>query len=276
MALFEINKTTCNRDGLCAAVCPAKIIEFSPGNIPVPVSDAMELCISCGHCVAVCPTGSLTHIRMAPEQCPEIHPEYQLSPAYCEHFLRSRRSIRVYRDKPVPRSELRRLIEIASYAPSGHNLQSRQWRVIDNRDQLHRLSGIVIDWMRWMMENQPDIASMLHMDRTVHGWEAGLDVILRGAPALIVAHAKKNDRTAPNACVIALAYLELFAVSLGMGTCWAGYFQAASLGFPPLIQALALPANHQCYGAVMVGYPKFSYRRMPLRNPPAVTWWDEP
>jgi nitroreductase len=118
------------------------------------------------------------------------------------------------------------------------------------------------------------IAADLHMDRVVHRWEAGTDVILRGAPALIVAHADKTDRTAPAACSIALAYLELAAVSMGLGTCWAGYFWAASLSFPPLINALALPEGHQSYGAMMVGYSKYTYKRLPLRNPPAISWWN--
>jgi hypothetical protein len=27
-----------------------------------------------------------------------------------------------------------------------------------------------------------------------------------------------------------------------------------------------------CYAAAMVGYPKYKYHRMPLRNAPQVTW----
>ena len=61
MDLFTINQEMCNKDGICAAICPAVIIEFKDGEYPRPVVDADELCIRCGHCVAVCPTGSLTH-----------------------------------------------------------------------------------------------------------------------------------------------------------------------------------------------------------------------
>ncbi|MFZ3048303.1 MAG: nitroreductase family protein [Desulfatirhabdiaceae bacterium] len=275
MSLFSVNEKTCNQDGLCAAVCPMGIIDFERGAFPVPGADAENLCIACGHCVAVCPTASLSHRNMAPEKCPPVRTGFQLTPEQCEHFLRSRRSIRAYRDKPVSRTELTRLIEIASHAPSGHNSQSPRWRVIDSAMQIRKLAGIVIDWMRWMAEKQPMIAADLHMDRAVHRWEAGTDVILRGAPALIVAHADKTDRTAPAACSIALAYLELAAVSMGLGTCWAGYFWAASLSFPPLINALALPEGHQSYGAMMVGYSKFAYKRLPLRHSPDISWWNE-
>jgi len=35
---------------------------------------------------------------------------------------------------------------------------------------------------------------------------------------------------------------------------------------------MGLPAEHRAYGAMMVGYPKFKYPRIPQRNPPRVVW----
>ncbi|WP_319524027.1 nitroreductase family protein [uncultured Desulfosarcina sp.] len=275
MALLTIDESTCNRDGICAAVCPTGTIDFSKGEVPRLVNDAREYCIACGHCVAVCPTASISHEKMSPDQCPPIRPELRLTAEQCEQFLRSRRSIRRYKDEPVDRSKIQKIIEIASHAPSGHNSQSAQWRVIDNRDRIEMLAATVIEWMRWMMDNQPEVAAVLHMARAVERWEAGDDVILRGAPALVVAHAPKNDFAAPPACTIALAYMELAAVPMGLGACWAGYFWAASQGFPAMVKALDLPSGHRCYGALMVGYPRFTYQRLPLRRQPVVSWWDE-
>ncbi len=275
MALLTVDENTCNRDGICAAVCPMGIIDFTKGQLPKASADAADLCIACGHCVAVCPTASISHVKMAAPDCPPVQKDFQLSARQCEHFLRSRRSIRTYRDKPVPREKITRLIKVASHSPSGHNAQSPLWRVIDSAAQVKKLAGTVIDWMCWMVENQPDIAADLHMARAIHRWEAGRDVILRGAPAVVVAHAQKMDRTAPAACTIALATMELAAVSMGLGTCWAGYFWAASLSFPPTVKALALPEGHQSFGALMLGYPRFAYHRLPLRKPPVISWWDE-
>lgn len=275
MAQLIIDEKTCNRDGICAAVCPAGIIEYTKGEPPTPSRDAAELCIACGHCVAVCPTASISLDQMAVQACPPVRKAFQLSAEHCEHFLRSRRSIRAYRETPVSRQDLVRLITVASHAPSGHNSQSPRWRVIDDGAQISQLSGIVADWMRRMIVDQPELAASLHMKRVVRRWEAGKDPILRGAPALVVAHAPKLERTAPAACTIALAYMELAAVSMGLGTCWAGYLWAASASFSPLAKALALPQDHQCYGALMVGYPRYRYQRLPLRNPPVISWWDE-
>lgn len=275
MALLTVDEKTCNRDGICAAVCPMGIIDFSKGQLPAAFADAEDLCIACGHCVAVCPTASISHAKMTAQQCPPVQEDFHLSDEQCEHFIRSRRSIRTYKDQPVSRDTLTRLITVASHSPSGHNSQSPQWRVIDDVLQVRNMAGLVIDWMRWMIDNQAELAASLNMARAIRRWEAGSDVILRGAPAVIVAHADKNDRTAPAACTIALAYMELAAMSMGLGTCWAGYFWAASQGFPPVVDALALPEGHQAFGALMVGYPRFAYQRLPLRNSPVISWWDE-
>ena len=77
---------------------------------------------------------------------------------------------------------------------------------------------------------------------------------------------------AASACTIALMYLELVATSLGLGCCWAGYFNAAANTFPPMLEALPLPSGHQSFGAMMVGYPKIKYHRVPVRKSPPILW----
>ncbi len=209
---------------------------------------------------------------MSMEKCPPIQKELHLSTAQCEQFLRARRSIRIYKEQSVPKDKLLKLIELARYAPTGHNSMSVEWLVLGNRDELKHLAGITVEWMRWMLDNMFEIASSLHMDRTIRRWEEGKDVILRDAPVVIVAHAAKDDLMAPTSSTIALSYLELAATSMGLGCCWAGYFHAAATTFHPMMEALPLPEGHQCMGSMMVGYPKFSYHRLPTRKPPKITW----
>jgi nitroreductase/NAD-dependent dihydropyrimidine dehydrogenase PreA subunit len=272
MALFEVNQQTCKQDGICAAVCPAGLIDFQKGGYPKPILDAEKFCIRCGHCVAVCPEGSFFHSEMPYEKFPPVQKEFLLNGKHCEHFLRNRRSIRVYKDKPVLRDDIAKLIETARYAPSGHNSQCVEWLVLDNKDELIKLSGIVADWMRFMLSNMPKIALSMHMDKALKRWEDGKDVFLRNAPSLIIAHAEKENRLAPAACTIALSYLELAATSMNLGCCWAGYFFGAATTFPAMMEALSIPKGHVCFGSMMLGYPKFSYKRLPMRKSPVITW----
>jgi nitroreductase/NAD-dependent dihydropyrimidine dehydrogenase PreA subunit len=272
MRLLEVDENSCNRDGICAAVCPMELIELKKGGFPAPTDDAEDLCIRCGHCVAACPTGSLLHREMPAADFPPVREDYRLTPEHSEYFLRSRRSIRTYKKDPVSREDLARLIDVARYAPSGHNSQCVEWLVIDNRAELEKLVEIVIDWTRWMIRSHPELAAQWHMDRLILRWEKGVDVILRGAPAVIAAHAHKDNPLAATASTIALTYLELAAAPMGLGCCWAGYFRAAAGVFPPMKDALALPEGHECLGAMMVGRPKFAYHRLPPRKTPPIIW----
>jgi nitroreductase/NAD-dependent dihydropyrimidine dehydrogenase PreA subunit len=272
MDLFEVNHETCNQDGICASVCPSGLIDFREGDYPKPVPEAEEICIRCGHCVAVCPTGSLAHRVMNLEQCPPIREEFLISREQCEQLLKGRRSIRVFKKKPIPKDDLERLIETARYAPTGHNSQGVEWLVFGKREDLDRFSGITVGWMRWLIENMPEVAAVMHLDWIIKRWEEGEDVVLRDAPVVILTHADKTDRLASASCTIAMAYLELAAIGMGLGCCWAGFLGAAAVNFPAMAEVLPIPEGHQCYGAMMVGYPKFSYPRIPRRKAPKITW----
>lgn len=273
MSLFSVDTEKCKGDGICAAECPAHIIVMGDGHAcPEPADGADELCIHCGHCVAVCPHGALSHQSMSPDQCPPLRKDWLPDARRVEHFLRSRRSIRTYREQPVNRELIEKLIDIARYAPSGHNTQPVRWLVISGREEVNRLAGLVVDWMRHLYKEQREFALSLHMDRIIDAWERGVDSVCRAAPHLIVAHAPKDDRTAPAACTIALAHLELAAPSFGLGVCWAGYFNAAASVWPPLREVLELPQGHASLGALMIGFPKYTYYRLPLRNAPVITW----
>ncbi len=272
MDILEVDKETCIQDGICAAVCPSGLIDFKKGDYPKPVAEAEDVCIRCGHCVAVCPTGSLKHRVMSVEQCDPVQKELYVKPEQCEHFLKSRRSIRVYEDKPVSPEVLSGLIETARYAPTGHNSQSVEWLVLGNRDELNKLSGMTVDWMRWLMDNMPELAREMRLDNAVRRWEEGIDVTLRNAPAVIVAHGEEENRLASANSVIALTYLELAAAARGLGCCWAGFFNAAANTFPPLKEVMPLSEGHMCFGSMMIGYPKYSYHRIPRRKAPRVTW----
>ena len=273
MPVFSVDQEKCNGDGFCTAVCPMGIIEIKEqGSPPAPTANAAELCIHCGHCVAICPTGALSLETMKPEQCTAIRKEWGLGPEQVEQWLRSRRSIRAYKSDPVDRTLLGKLIDIARYGASGHNEQPIQWLVIADPDQVHRFAGMVIDWMRDLILNHDPIAEALHMDLSVAQWEQGVERICRGAPHMVIAHAPENERTAPIAAATALTYLELAAPAFGLGTCWAGYFNRAANDWPPMKAAMDLPPGNYCFGSMMVGYPKYRYQRIPLRNAPKIQW----
>jgi nitroreductase len=240
--------------------------------VPKMIENGEAYCIYCGHCVAACPHGAMNHSAMKTEQCLPLRED--LLPAFdrVEHLMRARRSVRVYQKRPVPKDLLTRCIEVSRFAPSGHNSQPVQWMIIYSRETLHLFAAQVIDWMQSLVQEKSPLAARMHLDHVIDCWNKGEDRIFRHAPHVIVAHAPRDERTAPAACTIALTYFDLAAFSLNLGTCWAGYFNAAANSWPPLLKALALPEGHTTFGAMMVGFSRYSYHRLPLRNDARIIW----
>ena len=83
---------------------------------------------------------------------------------------------------------------------------------------------------------------------------------------------RRQPSSAQSACRNAIAYLELAALPLGLGSCCCGYFDAALMFWKPLREALALPKSHAGMGSAMVGYPRYKYHRLPLRKKPPIDW----
>ena len=272
MSLLIVNGDKCNHCGLCVAECPLYIIEMrEPEALPSPIEGGEAMCMNCGHCVAVCPPAALRLETMNPEECIPVRKEMLPSSEQVEHFLKSRRSVRVYKEEPVLRETLAKLIDIARYAPSGHNSQTVQWLVIEDPKEVKRLTGLAADWMRRTIKEAPRLAEILRLDNVLSTWDSGIDILMRGAPHVIMTHTNKDSGIRGD-CRIALTYLELAAYSLGLGACWAGFFEIAAASYPPMIEALELPEGNQCFGAVMIGYPEHRLCRIPLRNNPSIIW----
>lgn len=273
MNLLSVDEKKCRRDGICKEVCPAEIIDFKlDDGFPAMIDGGDVLCIRCGHCVAACPHMALNHESIQAEDCPPVSRELLPTAEQAEHFLRSRRSMRLYKKKPVERALLSDLIHTARFAPSGHNLQPVEWLVIQDPEEVNRLAGVVIDWMRRLIQEKSPLVETMHLDKVVQSWEKGTERILRGAPHLIIAHAHRENPAGQTACIIALTYMELMAPALGLGSCWAGYFTRAAALWPPMKKALDLPEDQMVFGALMVGYPRYQYCRLPPRNPPRIRW----
>jgi len=271
--LLKIDPDKCKKDGICVAECPMAIIQLDADEgYPRLIPGTEAVCLRCGHCIAVCPHGALQHASIPMEGCFPLVKELTINHKEAVQFLRSRRSVRLYRDKPVEKEKIQTLIEIARYAPSAANRQMVNWLVITDPEKIHQLAELTVAWMRFILEKAPEAARPPYFPAIVTAWDKGMDRVLRNAPVLLVAHAPKE---APNGMVdltLSLSYLELAAPTLGLGTCWAGMLQGALLSRPEIKTALGLPENHPHHYPMMLGYTKLKYYRLPERKPPRIMW----
>ncbi len=150
----------------------------------------------------------------------------------------ARRSIRKFRDKPVPRRLLLSCVKAARFAPSACNVQPWRFLLVDDpglKEELARkaFSGVYLP-MRWAAK-APALAVLL----------AGLDIKANRVGALV----QGTDYYLLD-MGIAGEHFVLRAQELGFGTCWIGWFSAAGVR-----QVLQVPRKYRVVGLIAVGYP---------------------
>ncbi len=270
--MITIDENLCKKDGLCVSECPVSILSMKDSeSIPEVVAAVEKNCLLCGHCVAVCPHGALSHEATPLASCPEIDKDLTIDKAQAVQFLRSRRSVRQFKDKQIERQTIEQLIKVASYAPTGSNTQMVEWVVFNDKAKLLEMSKLTIDWLRDTFNKAPNSVPP-YVGKMVDAWDAGHDVVLRNAPAVILGMVNQEARNGLVDTTIALTYLDLAAPKFDLGTCWAGLLQGAMMNWPPVKEAMGISAEYPFHYPMMIGFNKSRYYRLPERKDPPITW----
>lgn len=157
--------------------------------------------------------------------------------------LKTRRSVRAYTDRPVTDQELKDVIELATWAPSGTNSQPWTFTVVTNKGLMDKLSERV----KAVLKQSPDpYFAKFGNDPACH--------IFYHAPALIVIN---GDVKAPSVmidCQLAIENLFLAACAKGLGTCYMGLLLMAR-DDPQVRQLLPVPAGQGLMAATVIGSP---------------------
>jgi nitroreductase/NAD-dependent dihydropyrimidine dehydrogenase PreA subunit len=277
MGKIAIDLQKCISCGECITVCPA-IFLSEEGKIRI-VDE--EHCTLCGHCLAICPVGAIDHADLEKSQFRELPEDFKMSPDTLSFFLRSRRSCRVFSEREVPKEALARLIDIARYAPTGHNSQNFEFLIIQKRELIRDLAkrtAIFYGNLHQML-SAPGVSLPPWLQSHMRGfrlnWEyyqKGKDRIFRDAPALIIVHAPTENASSAQNCHLAMAHIMIQAQAMGLGTCIIGYFLTAAERDPSIIKELDIPENEKIFTCCTVGYPALAFRRLVQRKPPVVRW----
>ncbi len=257
MSFISIDRKLCTKDNLCIRECPAGILLADADGFPEPKPEAIDNCIQCGHCQAVCPCDALTLRGVSPKNQPpalKLPVDWEIMAG----LIKSRRSIRQYKQTPVAPEMLDKLLDVTRWAPTGGNSQIVRWLLVEKPETIKEIVRLTAEWARG---NEP-------FKFLAGAWNAGRDVILRGAPVLAIAYAGNEYGSHQSDCLIAATTLELAASSQGIGVCWAGFFMAAcGFGYKPLLEFLGIPADKKVHAALMLGYPQYGFKRIPTRRP---------
>jgi nitroreductase/NAD-dependent dihydropyrimidine dehydrogenase PreA subunit len=287
--MIVIDSTKCTKCGICSEVCPNYVFALTKGQ-EIQVRYPEQCCI-CGHCVAICPEDALNHEEIPSEMFKDL-PVTNIPPENMRNLLLSRRSIRVFKEKPVPKELIEQLIEVGIHAGTSANGQTENFLVIQDRKRLSELEKMVIEvlWDKGMKYLGSEIGQKIaktklgsemlrqaipyhHIIRNRRQNNELTGMIFRNAPMVMVIHGLRTNFMAHANCSIAARNMEITALTMGLGTCWVGFLPlAAHLAKKKVERYLEIPDDHSIYGAIMVGFPKFEYRKIIPRKERKVRW----
>ena len=166
----------------------------------------------------------------------------------------TRRSTRNYQPDPVEKEKLEQILDAARQAPSGGNNQTNHFLVIQNRDVLQKLIGMVEAAFSRMDADENTYPSLRH---AIEASKKGGYVFCYNAPVLIAAANRRDYGNNMADCACAIENMMVAANALDLGSCWINQLRWLNEdeGLVEYLRSLGMKENERIYGAVIIGYP---------------------
>jgi nitroreductase/NAD-dependent dihydropyrimidine dehydrogenase PreA subunit len=279
-AQVTIDDERCDACGLCVAVCKGAPLSMVAGAVRV---DQAELfgCFACGQCMAVCPQDCIRvegRDLFTADMFPLPSAESRATYTALTNLMASRRSVRNYEDKAVPRDVLEAIIAAVSSAPMGLPPSDVEVLVLENRAAVQRFTADVIAYFkqhRWLFSDpvlwllrpfmRKETAAMFKdflavaIRAFLEKSAQGEDWLTYGAPCALYFYT--SPYADPADPTIAATYAMLAAESLGLGSCMLGTIPYCFQYSRALREKYGIPHRSQQGLMLILGYPAVTYQR---------------
>ena len=158
--------------------------------------------------------------------------------AVIENIL-TRRSVRDYKEEPVSREEMGKILECGIYAPSAINMQPWAVRVVDNKEFLDGVTAIAV-------EQNPKLKE-----------QPGFRNFFRNAPTVAFVACPEESYSGEYDSGLLSENMMLAAWSMGIGSCCLGSVVPVmnSEEAKPYLERLELPEGYKLLVGIAFGYP---------------------
>lgn len=198
------------------------------------------------------------------------------NPSFLE-LIKTRRSIRAYTDKPVPREILDEIIECARYSPTALGKASWHFTVATDRLLIKEAGEAVRKTVKIMLRLRfilrfiyPVLSDEKFLNIAKEKVSSSEDRIFYDAPVVVFISTPKKNPHGLKDSMVAAENIMLASHALGLGSCMIGFADAIKKR-RDLLKKLKLPQGHRLQATVVLGYPK-SVHHLPQRRRDNLTY----
>jgi ferredoxin len=281
MNTLDIDNSKCIKCGKCVAECPSKVLNITDRlDIVYP-----ELCVSCGHCAAICDE----HVIVS-------HPQNKKHPFVISEFpkglrpeqllFHKKRSVRAFRETPITKPQIEKLIEYAEKAPSSHNWRQREYLVITNKSDIEEIArGIIGVYSKLVRLLNPLTMLLLKLFnkekyielselrlgfiKLIREFKNGRDPIFRDSNCIICICSSMHTAQIKEDCLAAQQYMLLYAKTLDIDSFIVGYAQHAH---KVIERYCGLDKKNTVYAVSVFGIGKYAYQKEIIYQSPPINW----
>lgn len=192
--------------------------------------------------------------------------------------MKGRQSVRKFRGEPVPREKILRMIEAATWAPSAGNSQNVRFIVVQDRELLSRMKGIV-DEVYSRVTGKPVPPDKINYHNLFAAapaavcavgspYESATDRLLREKDPERLKVRRYHVNAGLQSVAAAVTQFLLAAQSLGYGTCW---MTGPLIAKPELESALSVRPPEELLAVIAVGKPETAPPKPPRRPAGEIT-----
>lgn len=131
--------------------------------------------------------------------------------------IKGRRSVRKYKQEQISDGEVARIVEAGQLAPSGHNMQTAHFVVVQQAAVLEELRLVVREAFAGM-ETPADPHDM--KSTAIRLSKKGSYNFMYNPPTFVIAANKRGYGNAMADTALALGNMMLLAQEIGIGSCW--------------------------------------------------------
>lgn len=250
MEKVTVIKDKCVGCGLCQRDCPAHYFKVVNGKAQTVGGG----CIECGHCFAICSQEAVVLNGYDVSDCEPITPMTDFDSDKLLAAMKSRRTIRIFKDKPVEQEKIDKLLEAGRYCQSGGNSQNVSFTILGSKQE-----AVEKECVKMFKAGVKAGKPFVKMLKTI---EIDDNFFFKKAPLVIIVSGKSDmDRG------LSTAYMELLAESMGLGVLISGFTEMCYKLNPKIRSLINLPKGEKIYHVVIIGYPDVKYQRTVPRKP---------